>query len=429
MGLMMRGKIKLQVPFLDGVSRRFWAYLISTTVLVSAGLGFGINKLVNNADEKPESASSLISLFTSKAHSPIKKLRVINDITEKTIKGFEQLRLFAYDDKTKKTLLPGEKPVGVITIGWGHTGGVKAGDSCTVEEADRLFAEDIKTACTTVSEQVRVPLTDNQYGALVCFVYNVGSGAFSKSTLLKNLNAGNHKSVPYELIKWSKQGSTLLPGLVRRRIAEAYLYVAPELGDRTPIEKILKSDKTLLDACTQALTTGQPFSSIFAEKMKSLPFAAPRDQWWLDYINGAALRSFFNLMGETRQGGIAKDAQSFNFNALSGVYDAKRLSREVFGNNKQMRQVFEYIQLAHMEKNLGTDNMLYNAHLLQYAIDGNPYLNIKYDDIQKGMKQAGGKKNPLQVMNDLVAVNAPWLRGEVPKSTVSFGNGNDTKPA
>lgn len=96
------------------------------------------------------------------------------------IKRFEGLRLTAYNDGT-----------GVMTIGYGHTGDVKAGETITQAEADSYFREDVKWAVDTVNNAVKVKLQKNQFDALVSFAYNVGEGAFKSSTLLKDLNVGD----------------------------------------------------------------------------------------------------------------------------------------------------------------------------------------------------------------------------------------------
>jgi lysozyme len=75
-----------------------------------------------------------------------------------------------------------------------------------------------------VQRAVTVPLTDNQFAALVSFTFNLGEGALQKSTLLKLLNAGDYNSVPSELQKWVKAGGQTLAGLVKRRMAEADLW-------------------------------------------------------------------------------------------------------------------------------------------------------------------------------------------------------------
>lgn len=116
-------------------------------------------------------------------------------------------------------------PAGYPTIGVGHL--IKAGetfDKITEEEALQLLARDLAVAENAVSKMVRVPLTQNQFEALVSFVFNVGSGNFQKSTLLKLLNQGQYEAVPGELAKWRKAGGQVLPGLVLRRRREAELW-------------------------------------------------------------------------------------------------------------------------------------------------------------------------------------------------------------
>ncbi len=129
------------------------------------------------------------------------------------IKEFEGLRLEAY-----------KCPAGVLTIGYGHTKGVKVNQKISEKEADRLFAQDIKEFEGYIDRMVKVDLTSNQYEALVSFVYNIGPGAFMHSTLLKKLNAGDYKGAQGQFIRWNKAGGKTLPGLTRRRKAEAKLF-------------------------------------------------------------------------------------------------------------------------------------------------------------------------------------------------------------
>jgi lysozyme len=76
-----------------------------------------------------------------------------------------------------------------------------------------------------VHEHVDVDLLQSQFDALVLFVFNVGSGAFADSTLLKEVNAGRHEYVARELTRWVHAGGKPLKGLARRRVAEASLYL------------------------------------------------------------------------------------------------------------------------------------------------------------------------------------------------------------
>lgn len=134
------------------------------------------------------------------------------------IKEFEGVRLTAY-----------KCPAGILTIGIGHTSAagapeVKPGMTITANEAYEILDRDLDQYEKAVDRLVKVPLSQEQFDALVSFVYNVGVGAFQKSTLLKKLNAGQYGAVPGELMKWTKAGGKELPGLVRRRRAEAALW-------------------------------------------------------------------------------------------------------------------------------------------------------------------------------------------------------------
>lgn len=129
------------------------------------------------------------------------------------LKQWEGLRLDAYRDVG-----------GVWTIGYGHTGGVMPGERITEAEAEHLLRDDLGWAEGAVHRLVNVKLTDNQHAALVSFVFNVGEGAFAKSTLLRKLNAGDYAAVPAELARWNKAGGQVVQGLVNRRAAEAGLW-------------------------------------------------------------------------------------------------------------------------------------------------------------------------------------------------------------
>lgn len=132
---------------------------------------------------------------------------------EAFIKGFETLRLKAYDDG-----------VGVWTIGWGHTKNVKPGDTCTEEQAQQWFLEDLEPAEEAIDDFVDVVLTQGQHDALVSFVFNCGVGAFKSSTLLKLLNAKDFDAARGQFGRWNKGGGRVLDGLTKRRAAEAAMF-------------------------------------------------------------------------------------------------------------------------------------------------------------------------------------------------------------
>jgi lysozyme len=134
------------------------------------------------------------------------------------IKQFEGTRLQSY-----------VCPAGILTIGVGHTSAagppkVLPNMTITYQEANEILARDLIKYESAVDRLVQVPLTQNQFDALVSFTFNVGEGALAKSTLLKKLNSGNYAAVPGELMKWTKGGGKELPGLVRRRRAEAAMW-------------------------------------------------------------------------------------------------------------------------------------------------------------------------------------------------------------
>jgi len=91
-------------------------------------------------------------------------------------------------------------------------------------EAEKLLRRDAQTAADVVRRSVHVPLNQQQFDALVSFVYNLGAGNFESSTLLRDLNAHDFAAVAGQLEGWVHAGSTVLPGLVTRRKAEARLF-------------------------------------------------------------------------------------------------------------------------------------------------------------------------------------------------------------
>ncbi|MBD2059836.1 lysozyme [Oculatella sp. FACHB-28] len=116
-------------------------------------------------------------------------------------------------------------PAGVPTIGYGSTLGVRMGDRITQQGGEDLLQRDLVRFERAVSDMVKVPLTSNQFSALVCFAFNVGIGAFQRSTLLKLLNQRNYQSAADQLLLWNKGGGRVLQGLVRRREAERALFL------------------------------------------------------------------------------------------------------------------------------------------------------------------------------------------------------------
>ena len=129
------------------------------------------------------------------------------------IKKFEGIELQAYQDS-----------VGVWTIGYGHTKGVKEGDNISLKQAEAMLEEELVEYEGYINNMVELGLEQNQFDALVAWVYNLGPTNLRESTLLKVLNQGLFDEVPYEIKRWNKAGGQVLNGLVRRREAEALLF-------------------------------------------------------------------------------------------------------------------------------------------------------------------------------------------------------------
>jgi len=130
------------------------------------------------------------------------------------IQDVEGCKLYAYLDTG-----------GVWTIGVGHTGPeVVKGLTCTMEQALQWLREDSEEAQEGVRRLVKGLLTQNQFNALVSFVFNVGVGAFSKSTMLKLINKGDFDGAAKEFPRWNKDNGKEILGLTKRRILEQSMF-------------------------------------------------------------------------------------------------------------------------------------------------------------------------------------------------------------
>ena len=139
------------------------------------------------------------------------------------IKSFESLSCKAYPDP-KTNAAP-------YTIGWGTTRypsgmPVRMYDYCTEDQADKYLLNDLAQPQRTINAAVEVPLTQNQFDALVSFVQNLGSGNFVGSTLLKMLNAKNYTGAADQFLRWVSPGTAVQDGLTRRRTAERALFLS-----------------------------------------------------------------------------------------------------------------------------------------------------------------------------------------------------------
>jgi len=127
-------------------------------------------------------------------------------------------------------------PAGVWTIGFGETDGVRPGDTCTREEAERWLCEDLTERARAVRDLCKVEPSPNELGALVSLAYNVGLSGLAKSTVMRAHNAGDRQAASRAFGLWNKakdpdSGALReLPGLTARRAREAALYLQPEVG-------------------------------------------------------------------------------------------------------------------------------------------------------------------------------------------------------
>jgi lysozyme len=118
-------------------------------------------------------------------------------------------------------------PAGKLTIGYGHTLGVYQGMRITEHIADELLRQDLAEFENQLNS-LHLPITENQFAALISFIYNLGFGRFLSSTLkAKVSNDPMDPSIRHEFLKWTKAGGKELQGLLIRRNLEANLYFTP----------------------------------------------------------------------------------------------------------------------------------------------------------------------------------------------------------
>lgn len=135
-------------------------------------------------------------------------------------------------------------PAGKWTIGWGCTVGVTPGMVWTRDEATMALRREVARFETAVARLVTVPLTQQQFDALVSFAYNCGENALARSTILKRVNAGDMSGAAGAFGAWTRGGGRVLPGLVRRRQREAELFLssAPAAPDEPEMAQAVEQD-------------------------------------------------------------------------------------------------------------------------------------------------------------------------------------------
>lgn len=142
-----------------------------------------------------------------------------SDAGRDRIAKHEGIRLVAYPDPGT-----GGDP---WTIGVGRAHGVKRGDRITHAQAMQHLSEDLATAERGVEAAVRVPLTQNQFDALVSLAFNIGVSALQGSTLVRLLNMGDYAGAAGQFVRWNRAGGRVMQGLTNRRMDERDLFLAP----------------------------------------------------------------------------------------------------------------------------------------------------------------------------------------------------------
>lgn len=138
----------------------------------------------------------------------------LTDEGVRLVQHFEGCRLTGYKD-----------PVGIPTIGYGHTGPeVRVGHTITRAEAEALFGRDLAVFADQVRKLVVVELQDHQFSALVSLAYNIGASRLRESTLLRLLNRGDYWGAANQFGVWNRAGGQVLNGLILRRAAERDLF-------------------------------------------------------------------------------------------------------------------------------------------------------------------------------------------------------------
>lgn len=118
-------------------------------------------------------------------------------------------------------------PAGVMTIGYGHTRGVKEGDTITEEIAERMLIQDVTAMEEEMRGLITKQLNDNQWSACVSWFFNFGATKIRASRTLSLLNRGLFMEFAEALLTWDKGGGVVLKGLTKRRWAERALFLKP----------------------------------------------------------------------------------------------------------------------------------------------------------------------------------------------------------
>jgi lysozyme len=188
----------------------------------------------------------------------------------------------------------------VWTIYKGLTKGVHEGMIITEAEGERMFNKELAVYEDAIERLVKVPLNQNQFDALVSFVYNVGPGqkGFAGSTLLKLLNQGKYDQCPAQFKRWHFAGGISYGGLVTRRAKEAALFMMP-------------SDDRLAETSRESEVDDVP---VMPQRVEEAPVGSAKDAIKTSWTIKGALIAFLATVSETAVEayswltGVARDA-------------------------------------------------------------------------------------------------------------------------
>jgi len=180
----------------------------------------------------------------------------------KLLKDFEGCRLTAYQDI-----------VGVWTIGYGFTAGVKEGDTMTQAQCDERLVREIRAYESAVWEAVTGGATQAEFDSLVSFAWNVGIAGMQKSSVIKAHNRNDKQAAARAYGLWNKAGGKAIAGLTRRRAAEAALYLTAAeepMPQAVDAPKPVESSTTVIAAGTAAVATATQIAESFSRLKESV---------------------------------------------------------------------------------------------------------------------------------------------------------------
>ena len=173
----------------------------------------------------------------------------INQATVDLVKEFEGFRANAY-----------KCPAGIWTIGYGTTAmagvGITPKDGMTISrsDAEAYLCATLNKFAEQIAPSITAPINENEFGAFVSLAYNIGPGAFKKSSALRLFNAGDKEGAAKAILIWNKAGGKVLKGLTRRREAERKLFLTPADGKFTGRTTVAQS--TTVQASAAQIATG-----------------------------------------------------------------------------------------------------------------------------------------------------------------------------